>query len=54
MTKNKRARQSKLDKAGDKLLTAGATIVVLFSMIIGAPIHLLIAKFRPDIIRRYS
>ena len=50
MTKNKRARQSKLAKAGDKLLTAGAAIVVLFGMIIGAPIYLLIAKFRPDII----
>ena len=51
MTKNKRARQSKLDKAGDKLLTAGATMVVLFGMIIGAPIYLLIAIFRPDIRR---
>ena len=51
MTKNKRARQSKLAKAGDKLLTAGAAIVVLFGMIIGAPIYLLIAIFKPDVIR---
>jgi hypothetical protein len=51
MTKNKRARQSKLAKVAGKLLTAGATMVVLFSMIIGAPVYLLIAKFRPDIIR---
>ena len=49
MTKNKRARQSKLAKVAGKLLTAGATIVVLFSMIIGAPIYLLIAKFRPNL-----
>ena len=44
-------KPNKLAKAGDKLLTAGATMVVLFGMIIGAPIYLLIAIFRPDIRR---
>ena len=49
MTKNKRARQSK--RAGAKLLTAVAIMIVLLAMIILVPIYLLIAKFRPDIIR---
>jgi hypothetical protein len=51
MTKYERIRQSNATKIGDKLLTAGAEIVVIFSMIIGAPIYLLIAIFRPDIRR---
>ena len=42
-------KPNKQAKAGDKLLTAGAAMVVLFSMIIGAPIYLLIAKFRPNL-----
>ena len=54
MTKNKRARQSKLAKVAGKLLTAGATMVVLFSMIIVAPIYLLTAIFKPDVIRNYE
>ena len=47
-------KPNKLAKAGDKLLTAGAAMVVLFSMIIVAPIYLLTAIFKPDVIRNYE
>ena len=51
MTKHKRARKRKAANIEDKVLTAAATITVAFGMIIGAPIYLLIAIFRPDIRR---